>query len=108
MVLGVFPDLEWTPHRLVLAPGERLLFYSDGFDEAQTEDGKMLGTDGAVNMFKDACAIGENISSQRVCELVLDRIDGFAAGAPQADDISLLVLHRPSAHTEDRPPPDPR
>ena len=94
MVIGVIPGLEWSQHSLVLAPGERLLFYSDGFDEAQTESGRLLGTDGAVKVFKEACAADRKFSSKRLCELIINRIDDFAAGAPQADDISLLVMHR--------------
>lgn len=103
MVLGVLPDLEWTPHQLELGLGERLLFYSDGLDEAQTADGGMLGTEGAVRMFKESCALSRSLSSKRLCDLMIDQIDSFAAGAPQADDISILVLHRPVAGNEDVP-----
>ncbi len=104
MVLGVLPDLEWSPHRLVLAPGERILFYSDGFDEAQTVDGSLLGTDGVMKIFKDACAKGKSVTSRFLCKLMLDEIDSFAAGAPQADDISLLVIHRPKTKKGKRRP----
>ncbi len=101
MVVGVLPDLEWTSHSLNLDPGERLLFYSDGFDEAQTIGGELLGTDGAVKIFKDTCAKAKNRTSQYICRLVLNQIDSFAAGAPQADDISLVVMHCPLIGRED-------
>ncbi len=103
MVLGVLPDLEWTSHSLVLAPGERLLFYSDGLDEAQNKAGDLLGTAGAVNMFREACVAGRGLSSQHLCELMLEQVDSFAAGAPQADDISILALHRPIGGGDDGP-----
>ncbi len=93
-VLGVLPDLTWTPHHLTLSPDDRMLFYSDGFDEAQTGDGVLLGTSGAMKMFQDACAGETDLSGERLSRLILDRIDAFAAGAPQSDDITLMVIGR--------------
>jgi len=109
MVIGVLADLEWAAHRVVLAPGEQMLLYSDGLDEAQKEDGTLLGTEGAVEMFRDACATHGRRSSRLLCERMLDRIDAFAAGARQADDISILVVHRKSEDEREvrAPTPDP-
>jgi len=90
-ILGIVPDFEWTTHQFKLDPGDRFLLYSDGFDEAQTISGEMLGTQKLMDMFRNA-ALTDDISSERVSEMLFDGIDAFAAGAPQADDITIITI----------------
>ena len=93
-VLGVLPELKWTRHQITLAPGERLLFYSDGFDEAQNNDGMFLGMERAMEIFDQTLAEHAELSSETLSRRILNQIDDFSAGAPQADDITLMVVKR--------------
>jgi len=90
-ILGIVPDFAWTRHRFVLNPGDRFLFYSDGFDEAQTQAGDALGTGRVIEMFSRACS-EDAASSEGIARRLFDGIDEFAAGAPQADDITIIAI----------------
>ena len=91
-VLGVVPSLTWTQHHINLSQDDRLLLYSDGFDEAQSKEEALLGTGAAMKMFADACSKTRKLSGGDVCKYILDNIDIFVGVAPQADDITLLTL----------------
>ncbi len=90
-VLGVAREFTWTTHRFDLKAGDRLLLYSDGFDEAHKENGDMLGTARVIKMFSEACS-SNDVSSKQLADGLFDGIAEFAAGAPQADDITILTI----------------
>ncbi len=90
-IVGIIPDLEWSSHKFVLRHGERCLLYSDGFDEAQRESGEMLGTDRVLEIVKQATE-NKSIASEKVALSLFDEIDEFSAGAPQADDITIITI----------------
>ena len=71
-----------------------MLLYSDGFDEAQNNDGEFLGTKTAMDIFASVCIAKPEATSKELSQVILDRIDEFVAGAPQADDITLVAIQR--------------
>lgn len=90
-ILGIVSDFTWKRHHFNLAPGDRFLFYSDGFSEAQTQTGAMLGTEKVIKMFSSArCA--KELSSKQVSSCLFDAVDGFAVGVPQTDDITIITV----------------
>ncbi len=94
LVLGVLPDVDWSLHHLTLNPGESLLFHSDGFDEAQTRDGEILGRDSSMEIFGKVIGEAESPDCAAVSGRILEEIDLFAGDAPQADDITLITMRR--------------
>ncbi|MCB1381267.1 MAG: SpoIIE family protein phosphatase [Alphaproteobacteria bacterium] len=50
--IGLLPDAPFTQIELTLAPGDRVLLYSDGFTEARVRDGVMLDTDGLLELVR--------------------------------------------------------
>ena len=94
LVLGVLPDVDWSLHHLTLGPGENLLLHSDGFDEAQTTEGEILGRDSAMEIFGRVIDAGNGQDCADVSERILEEIDLFAGDAPQADDITLITMRR--------------
>ncbi len=92
LVLGVLPDVDWSLHHLTLGPGESLLLHSDGFDEAQTKEGEILGRDKSMEIFGKVIGEAESPDCAAVSERILEEIDEFAGDAPQADDITLITM----------------
>ena len=92
LVLGVLPDVDWSLHHLTLGPGESLLLHSDGFDEAQTKEGEILGRDKSMEIFGKVMGEAESPDCAAVSERILEEIDQFAGDAPQADDITLITM----------------
>lgn len=53
-LLGVFPDWKYQDSVLQLAPGDRLLLFTDGITEAAKLDGEEFGEERLVNIVKSA------------------------------------------------------
>ncbi len=89
MPLGLMPDTCYEEYEADLAPGETLLFYSDGLVEAHAPDGEMLGFPRPETYLKNAG--GE----MALVDLLLERLNAFTGeGWEQEDDVTLLTLQR--------------
>lgn len=89
MPLGLMPDTCYEEYEADLAPGETLLFYSDGLVEAHAPDGEMLGFPRLETYLKNAG--GE----MALVDLLLERLNAFTGeGWEQEDDVTLLTLQR--------------
>ncbi len=87
-VVGIMEDAEFRMDRLVLGPGTLLLVYSDGVTEAFDAKGIAFAEDG----LRDTVTRFREESTEAISTGLLDAIDGFCTGAPQADDITILSL----------------
>lgn len=87
-VVGLLPKAQYAEQRIVLEPGDLLLLYTDGISEAMTAREEEWGEEGMIGAAREA-AKG---SAAQILEAVLQAADRFTAGAPQHDDMTLLVL----------------
>jgi serine phosphatase RsbU (regulator of sigma subunit) len=88
--VGMFEGMEWQQAEVQIDPGDVLMLYSDGVPEAQNSVPEEFGDDrfikvGQANMGRPA---GE------ITKVILTSLHDFVGGAPQFDDITLLVLRR--------------
>ena len=90
IALGIMPGAEYQENTIALAPGDTVIFYSDGVTEAVNETGDEFGMDRLAGIFSD----GERLDCQSATGAVFDEVAKFAGEAPQFDDITCLVLHR--------------
>ncbi|MEN6457882.1 MAG: SpoIIE family protein phosphatase [Thermoguttaceae bacterium] len=91
-LVGVIADAEYGERRTTLAPGEMLALYTDGATEARNADGLLLGDDGLRAMFAQL----QSRPVDEVCQLVLEKINGYRS-SPEQDDVSILALRRAAA-----------
>ena len=87
-VLAIIEDTFYSQHEIVLRPGDELFLYTDGITEAVDNEGEMFSEARllyTVNKHLDLPLKEFTITIQR-------EIDKFAAGAGQADDITMLAL----------------
>ncbi len=88
--LGIRRDARYEEYRGRLGPGEMLVVYSDGVTEA---------TNAAEEEFGEA-RLGEVLCANRarpavqVVEAVRQAVADFTAGAPVADDLTIVVARR--------------
>ena len=84
------PRCRSAPSGSTLAPGDLLCLYSDGITEAVSPSDEEFGLDRLAALLGDA-------SRDPLCEVVsrIDReVSAHAAGLPQGDDQTLLLLRR--------------
>ncbi|MFZ1945965.1 MAG: SpoIIE family protein phosphatase [bacterium] len=91
-IVGIIPGMVYSDSRLALEPGSALVIYSDGVTEAASGSGDMFGEERLVTELLHSGSQGAGGTMQQV----LAAVDQFAAGAEQADDISLIVIGRVS------------
>ncbi|MGE3191354.1 MAG: PP2C family protein-serine/threonine phosphatase [Vicinamibacterales bacterium] len=87
-VVGMMDDLEFGGLKATMAPGDALVLYSDGVNEAMNASREEF-TIARTGEFLGTLPAGpaEDIASALVAE-----VQRHAGGAPQADDITVLVL----------------
>ena len=90
---GVFEGVEYETRRLTLRRGELLVLYTDGVTEALDPTEALYGEARLQELLKK-----RRPADARACvDLVAADVAAFAAGAPQADDLTLAVLGAPRA-----------
>jgi len=89
-LLGLIDGGEFPETRLQLAPGEALVAFSDGVSEALDPSEQLF----TIERLAAALAGRPHASAKQVCDTVLEAVEAFVAGAPQSDDLTLLVLRR--------------
>ena len=92
LILAVMDDAEYKSQTLKLEPHDLLLLYTDGVTEATNEAKELYGERRMLEALGGIVPEEDNIC-ELVCRRVKDSVDAFAAGAPQADDITMLCLH---------------
>ncbi len=90
LAIGLFARRTYQEKSFHLHPGDILVLYSDGVNEAQDANDDEFGTDRLTEAVK--ANAGE--PAEIIVERIFNAIDAFAGAAPQFDDITLLVVKR--------------
>ena len=93
-VIGLLRNAPYVEASLTLEPGDLLLAYTDGISEAMTIDDEEWGEErmiSAVNGWKETGA-------EQILSAIFEEADQFTSGAPQHDDMTLLIMKVLSEH----------
>jgi serine phosphatase RsbU (regulator of sigma subunit) len=90
MPLGMFPGPSWRQEQLTLAPGDSLVLYTDGISEAMNGRQEEFGDRRLQQVTADHAAD----AAQEMQAAILSAVQSFAGDAPQADDMTLLIVKR--------------
>jgi phosphoserine phosphatase len=90
MPFAVVEDLEYDAARFELARGAMLILMTDGFYEAARPEGELFGETRVIDFIRERPGVPlEELISQLHVE-----IERYVAGAPQADDLTAVVIRR--------------
>jgi sigma-B regulation protein RsbU (phosphoserine phosphatase) len=87
-VVGLLPFAPYTEQALTLEPGDLLLLYTDGISEAMTHEDEEWGEERMI----EAAQTVRDKSAEEILQALFHAADAFTAGAPQHDDMTMLVL----------------
>jgi sigma-B regulation protein RsbU (phosphoserine phosphatase) len=91
-VVGLLPDVEYTQDTIQLEPGDVLLAFTDGISEAMNYDDQEWGEDRMIASVHQLLNQPDcNPTAQQLLDCIFVAADKFTAGAPQHDDMTLLV-----------------
>jgi len=88
--IGAFDVSGWKEHSVGLGVGDLLFIYTDGVSEATNGRGEMYDEKRLKQFLLDS----RDRSPRELTESLLGKVNGFTEGAPQSDDITMLVLRR--------------
>lgn len=88
--IGIIASQNYDVSRTIIGPGEQLIAFSDGITEAMNKAGEPYNDD----RFHADLRSKALLPAQDMVTNLIAEVDEYAAGAPQADDMTLLVLQR--------------
>ena len=92
--IGLLPVNLAEQYTLDFQPGDILIITSDGFSEAEDQQGELFGYERLLQLVDDfATADAAGLIQQ-----IFTTVDQFTGDHPQADDQTLLVLKRTNCH----------
>ena len=86
--LGILDEAEYEETVLPLSPGDFIVLYTDGIVEAMNPAGELFGFDRLLKMV----SVSAGDTAEALLTETLARLSAFAAGAPQHDDLTLIVI----------------
>ncbi|WP_281414336.1 PP2C family protein-serine/threonine phosphatase [Thalassovita aquimarina] len=89
--VGLLPGLDYEDFETVMEPGDRLLFYSDGFTECHVDGGDMLGEEGLIRLVR--ASDEQKKTGQDFLDHLFEQLQGLLQpGQDIEDDISATLF----------------
>jgi sigma-B regulation protein RsbU (phosphoserine phosphatase) len=86
--VGLLPECAYEQAEVCLTPGDLLVIYTDGFSEAMNPHLEEWGE----NRLISAIAACNGLPAKDSIARIMQAADAFASGAPQSDDMTLVIL----------------
>jgi sigma-B regulation protein RsbU (phosphoserine phosphatase) len=95
--VGLFPDVQYVCASICMHPGDFLVIYTDGVSEATNVHGELLDDARLRRLLQDF----QGETAEQLAEVVRIGVQNFTEGAPQSDDITVLVAQYHGPATSD-------
>ncbi len=86
--LGILDDVDYQETQIQLAPGDRVVLYTDGIVEAMNKKEEMFGFERLLDIVQKA----RSMDADSLLNEIIDQVNTFAGGAEQHDDLTVIVL----------------
>jgi sigma-B regulation protein RsbU (phosphoserine phosphatase) len=88
LAVGAMEDIEYESKMMIVQPGESLFLYTDGVTEAVNQNEDQF----EEKRLEEALAKLHELPVTDIVNRVVEDVQAFAEGAPQADDITCLAI----------------
>lgn len=99
--IGWVPGHEYTCHTVKLEPGDSLIVYTDGIEDAQPNTGQRFLESGVVRVVEEEIKNGRKLSARDLGTTVVEAVKQHTGSHPQFDDIALVCYGRLPEGTDD-------
>lgn len=89
-IMGIFENIELEDHEIDIAPGDLIVFYTDGITEAINAQAELFGE----ARLKATIAANPQAAPQQMLDAIMNAVDAFVGDTPQVDDMTLLIIKR--------------
>jgi len=89
-VIGIIAAIEYREYRMTLNPGDTLVIYSDGVTETADASDDEFETERLAETVRN----NRHLPATEIVDSIRQAVDAHAAGAPQHDDITIIVARR--------------
>ena len=86
--LGILEDVGYEETCLDLAPGDKIVLYTDGIVEAMNHKEEIFGFERLLEIVQEA----SSMDADSLLKEILDRVNAFAGGAAQHDDLTVIII----------------
>ena len=86
--LGILESADYQGTRVQLLPGDKIVFYTDGIVEAMNKKEEIYGFERLL----DVVQASRDMDADSLLTEIITRVDTFAGGVEQHDDITVIVL----------------
>lgn len=91
MLIGLEADSHYEDAQVQLAPGDTIIYYTDGFTDAANQNGDRYDEENLIRAFQWAC---EHCSgSQKILDYLFEQVQQFIGSTNRnGDDMTLVVM----------------
>ena len=90
LILGLVENTEFEEGALTLNPNDVLVLYTDGVNEAMNKRKQEYTMERLIKTVKKC----KTKSASEIMDDIIESVSKFTKGAPQADDITLMIIKR--------------
>ncbi|HAC64773.1 MAG TPA: guanylate cyclase [Cyanothece sp. UBA12306] len=91
MLIGLDPDSEYGDGQVQLASGDTILYYTDGFTDAVSQNGDRFDEENLIKAFQAACQKGND--PQTILDYLFEQVEQFVGSEnDKSDDMTLVVM----------------
>ncbi len=91
MLIGLDPDSEYEDDRVKLAPGDTVMYYTDGFTDAVNASGDRFEEENLSRAFQWACLHLD--TTQEILDYLFAEVAKFVGAVDNnTDDMTLIVM----------------
>ncbi len=90
MLLGAFDEIHPRQQEAAIAPGDVLVFFTDGVTEAHNADMALFDDE----RLHDTLTKLAHLPAKEIVEGIVTAVSTFTANTPQSDDLTLIVVKR--------------